>query len=173
MTITKEVLTAACHDPSRKSACVCGSGLKFKRCCAGAYSSEASKRFRDAYNYGHYQDALVQARYHFTWYVLSHKAHIIPLLETGPAEGEKLLFIDINALAAITENLQLCYFQLERYDEFLDVIDNIRNVIKALIYGVTNLGMVTCLPNQGMSNLFEADLYNVFGRDKDRSCHIF
>lgn len=122
--------TAAYHEPGRNEPCVCGSGLKFKKCCAGAYSSDASKLFRNAYNAGAYEDALVHARRYFTWYALSHKAHTVPLLQARADAGEKLLRIDIEALAELLDNLHQCYFRLGRIGEFPDVIERVRHTVR-------------------------------------------
>lgn len=121
---------AAYHEPGRNNPCICGSGLKFKKCCLGAYSSKASELFRNAYNTGNYDDALIHARNWFTWYALSHKAHTIPLLESDRDAGENMLQIDIEALAELLENLHLCYYRLKRNDEFIAVIERVRNVVK-------------------------------------------
>lgn len=129
MTTTPAKFTTAYHEPGRNKPCICGSGLKFEKCCAGVYSSRASKLFRNAFNVGDYKDALVHARNHFTWYALSHKAHTIPLLEANRNAGENLLRIDIEALAELLDNLHLCYYRLGRSDEFLDVIERVRNVV--------------------------------------------
>ncbi|MFZ2633857.1 MAG: SEC-C metal-binding domain-containing protein [Desulfosalsimonadaceae bacterium] len=120
---------AACHEPGRNNPCICGSGLKFKKCCLGAYSSKASELFRNAYNSGEYDEALIHARNWFTWYALSHKAHTIPILESDQDAGEQMLQIDIEALAELLGNLHLCYYRLKRNDEFIEVIERVRNVV--------------------------------------------
>ncbi|MDL1981946.1 MAG: SEC-C domain-containing protein [Deltaproteobacteria bacterium] len=121
---------AAYHEPGRNNPCICGSGMKFKKCCLGAYSSKASELFRNAYNTGDYDEALIRARNWFTWYALSHKAHTIPLLQSDRDAGENMLQIDIEALAELLENLHLCYYRLKRNDEFIEVIERVRNVVQ-------------------------------------------
>jgi len=121
---------AAYHEPGRNNPCVCGSGLKFKKCCLGAYSSKASELFRNAYNTGDYDEALIHARNWFTWYALCHKAHTIPLLESDRDAGENMLQVDIEALAELLENLHLCYYRLKRNDEFIEVIERVRNAVQ-------------------------------------------
>jgi len=117
------------HEPGRNEPCICGSGLKFKNCCSGSYCSEAWDKFQTAYNRGDYEVALVEGRRHFTWYVLSHKAHTLPLLEANRDAGHELLHIDIEALAELLQNLHLCYFKLQRSSEFPQVIDRVRGLI--------------------------------------------
>ena len=126
---------AASYEPGRNKPCICGSGLKFKKCCLGAYSSKASELFRKSYNTGDYDEALIHARNWFTWYVLSHKAHTIPLLEFDRDAGEDMLQIDIEALAELLENLHLCYFRLKRNDEFIEVIERVRNTVQDKRWG--------------------------------------
>ncbi|WP_348827663.1 hypothetical protein [Halomonas sp. RT37] len=87
------------------------------------YSSEASSLFRNAYNSGNFAQALLQARRHFTWYALAHKAHTVPLLRANHDAGQELLDIDIGALTELLENIHLCYHHLGRGEEFLNVID--------------------------------------------------
>ncbi len=117
------------HEPGRNDSCVCGSGLKFKKCCLGSYSSDAAKEFRSAYNRGDYSLALIAARRHFTWYALCHRAHTIPLLEKDAVHGQELLRIDIEALAELLDNLRQCYFHLGIGEEFPGVIDNAREFV--------------------------------------------
>ncbi len=124
-----EELTAEFYEPSRKKPCVCGSGVKFKSCCSGNYTSKSLDQFRKEYNSGNYKTALMHARHHFTWYALSHKAHTIQLLKINKDAGENLLNIDIEALAELLENIYLCYSKLDKSEEFLDVIENARNII--------------------------------------------
>lgn len=116
-------------EPERNELCICGSGLKFKKCCAGVYSAVSAKSFRISCNSGDYEKALLHGRRYFTWYALSHKAHTVPLLESNSHIAQKLLSIDIEALAALLDNLHLCYFHLKRSTEFPEVIDRVRNLI--------------------------------------------
>ena len=122
--------TTAYHEPGRNDRCICGSGIKYKKCCLGVYSSKAAEQFRDAFNTENYESALIYARRWFTWYALSHKAHIIPFLESDPAAAEHLLYIDIQALGEILENLHLCYYRLKRSEDFFKVIERLQNVVQ-------------------------------------------
>lgn len=96
----------------------------------GVYSSESSEQFRNAFNTGDYETALIHLRHWFTWYALSHKAHTIHLIESDQDAGEYLLHIDIQALGEILENLHLCYYRLKRSEEFLEVIERLQNVLQ-------------------------------------------
>lgn len=129
MTTVPAKYTTAYYEPGRNKPCVCGSGLKFKKCCRGKYSSNSSEQFKNAFNCGDYEEALLRARNHFTWYALSHKAHTPFLREDNREAGEYLLHIDIEALSEILENLHICYYRLERSNEFIDVVERVKNVI--------------------------------------------
>lgn len=129
MSIVSDKFNTKQYEPSGKKPCVCGSGLKFKRCCAGNYSGKAFRQYRIAYSSGDYKAALMYARYHFTWYVLSHRAHTIPLLEAKKQAGLDFLAIDIEALADHLENLYGCYRALGIGAQFYNVIDSARNLI--------------------------------------------
>lgn len=118
------------HEPGINNSCVCGSGIKFKKCCKNTYSSEASELFFNAYNNGNYKDALIHARNYFTWYALSHKAHTVSLNNAHHAISEHMLSVDIEVISELLENLHLCYYQLKRIDDFLDVIERVRNVVQ-------------------------------------------
>ena len=121
--------TLAYHEPGRNEPCICGSGLKFKKCCINAYSSDASKQFRDTYNEGKFDIALTYARRHFTWYALCHKAHTVPMVEARHPGFHTILKIDIEALEELLDNIHLCYFKLGLSDKFPDVIEHVKNVI--------------------------------------------
>jgi hypothetical protein len=129
MSTTSPKLKASYYEPGRNDPCVCGSALKFKKCCLGKYSRKSHEHLRDSFNAGNFEDALIQARNFFTWYALSHKAHTIHLLEVSPEDGENLLYVDIEALAEIVTDLHLCYYRLGRNNEFPDVTHHIRNVV--------------------------------------------
>jgi len=130
MGIIPAISSLTFHEPGINDLCVCGSGIKFKKCCKNTYSSEAPKLFSNAYDNGNYKNALIHARSYFTWYALSHKARTIPLKNAHHAISEHMLYIDIEALSDLLENLHLCYYHLKRIDEFLDVIERARNVVQ-------------------------------------------
>jgi hypothetical protein len=122
-------LTTSYYEPKMKDLCICGSGLKFKRCCFGKYSSESINKYREYFNEGNYKKALEYARRHFTWYALAHKAHTLNLIKADKQRGLHLLNIDINALAELLENIGLCYHHLGIGKSYGDVIDNAENLI--------------------------------------------
>ena len=90
------------YEPSRNSECLCGSGRKFKRCCARTYKADrpAVAAFA-AYNDERYEEALKICRADITQYTIQHKNHTEPLLRNEEAHElvQALLFIDIRALS--------------------------------------------------------------------------
>lgn len=113
------------YEPGRNEPCLCGSGLKFKKCCQGRYSKDASKESLVLYNTGHYEEALKYSRRHLTWYILCHKAHTIPLLKANILQGEELLKVDIEALAELLADLHRCYYRTNRIEQFPATIDRL------------------------------------------------
>ena len=109
-------------EPSRNEPCLCGSGKKFKKCCMGAYSDSTQERAFEKCNKGLYEEALAACRHHFTWYVLCHKAHTVPLLASQAKEAAELLKIDIEALGSLIDLLHLCYYRTGQTDEFPSVL---------------------------------------------------
>lgn len=99
--------------PSRNSACLCGSMLKFKRCC-GALKLDGNSldRYYAARNSGDLQEALRQIRCHVTWYRMCHLRHTVPLVRANKAAGEEILAIDIEALGDCIEDLIRCHLDL-------------------------------------------------------------
>ena len=118
------------HEPGRNQPCLCGSGLKFKRCCADEYSSSTLKKCLESFNAGEYKDALIYARRHFTWYVLAYRAHTIPLLEANHEQSQSLLQLDVDALSDLLGYLYSGYRRCGIGDEFLFVIDRVRDSIE-------------------------------------------
>jgi tetratricopeptide (TPR) repeat protein len=117
------------YEPGRNEPCLCGSGLKFKKCCLGRYSGEDAGKAWELYNIGHYEEALMCSRRHLTWYILSHKGHTVPLLEAKAPPAEELLKVDIEALDDIITNLHRCYYRTKRSEQFPATINKLSGVI--------------------------------------------
>ena len=94
----------------------------------GAYSDDTRGAF-EKYNRGLYEEALAACRHHFTWYVLCHKAHTIPFLESKTQEAANLLKIDIEALGSLIDLLHLCYYRTGQTDGFPSVLARVANAI--------------------------------------------
>jgi tetratricopeptide (TPR) repeat protein len=117
------------HEPKRNEECVCGSGIKFKKCCMGKYSKKGSEDFFTFGKKGDYKQALISIRQHLTWYVLSHKAHTVPFLESGSDEAKRMLSVDIEALSHYLGNLFFCYMRTGIPDEFIHALGIAENYI--------------------------------------------
>lgn len=117
--------------PSRNSMCLCGSGLRFKRCCATRLPSvtlgRASRRaFRD----GKPDEALLAARADITQYTIWHKSHTEPVIKLGIKEIEPLLKVDLQALGELVDTLLTCHFLSNQTKEFSAVLERLRSNIK-------------------------------------------
>jgi len=119
-------------EPGRNKPCPCGSGIKFKKCCKGGYKNAVNSQAVLKYNQGLYNDALIACRLHLCWYILSHKAHTVPFLDSGKPEALALLKIDIEALAALVDLLYACYRNTGRSSEFSSTLDNLASVVNDL-----------------------------------------
>lgn len=117
------------YEPGRNDLCVCGSGIKFKKCCQGKYSADASTKYSELYNAGNYEEALVWTRYKLTWYILCHKAHTIPLMKADLPPAKQLLKVDIEALGELLVDLHRCYNRTDRSDEFPINLERLTDVI--------------------------------------------
>ena len=117
------------YEPGRNEPCLCASGLKYKHCCMGHYSSAAQKEAHRLYNQGKYPEALSACRRHLTWYLLCHQAHTVPLLPTKRKEILDLLHIDIEALGEIVGLLHLCYYRNNCSDDFPKVLESLSHAV--------------------------------------------
>jgi hypothetical protein len=109
--------------------CLCGSGNKFKNCCAAEYNTSAKDKAFAAYQSGQYSEALKKCRLHLTWYILCHRAHTIPFLESETPEAKNLFQIDIDALASLVDLLLSCYEQTGKHKQFPKALDGLQNAI--------------------------------------------
>ena len=123
------VFSIAKFEPSRNEPCLCGSGKKFKKCCIGAYSDSVRERAFEKYNKGLYEEALAACKHHFTWYVLCHKAHTVPILASQAKGAAEFLKIDIEALGSLIDLLHLCYYRTGQTDKFPSVLARVVNAI--------------------------------------------
>lgn len=120
--------------PARNSECLCGSGHKFKRCCADYLPvSDIGKKSRAAAEADNYKEALIAARSDIAQYTIWHKAHTAPHIRACcdelPEPFHELLSIDVKALSECVEFLCWCYNHLNRADEFSAVLERLRSNI--------------------------------------------
>ncbi len=117
------------HEPSPKQPCLCGSGKKFKKCCGPLYQTDEKNDCFEKFNKGNYKDALKACRLHITWYILCHRAHTIPWLESESKEAYELLEIDIEALSSSLDLLFNCYEETGKHKDFPHALDSLTNAI--------------------------------------------
>lgn len=116
-------------EPSLKSPCLCGSGLKFKRCCFGnhqGFGVEQQKKARELIEKGEYKEALIQARQSITIYTILHKTNTDPYIRSKNKGIVWILDIDIKALSDLVNTMLDCYRKLGDYEEFSDTLERLR-----------------------------------------------
>ena len=119
-------------SPPRKSLCLCGSGLKYKRCCAERLpgAEHFDRRTRALLTEGKYKKALYACRADVTQYTIWHKSHTEPAIRLGMPKTGSLFQIDIHALAEIVDILLWCHIKTDMMDEFPAVLECLRDNIK-------------------------------------------
>lgn len=117
-------------EPGRNDPCICGSGLKFKKCCAGRYGDSADlEAIRAALSNGQFEDALVLTRAYFTQYVIWHRAHTVPFLSTGSPSAQELLDIDVSALVDLLDWMMECHRQLGELEAFRQTLESVTPLV--------------------------------------------
>jgi tetratricopeptide (TPR) repeat protein len=115
----------------RKAQCLCGSGLKFKRCCFDIYQKERDVgASSELFNNKKYKEALIQCRADITRYTIWHRSHTEPPLKDGYEPIYEILDIDIKALSEMVRILFKCHERLNLLKEFPAVLDRLRENIK-------------------------------------------
>jgi len=116
--------------PSRNAACLCGSGKKFKKCCADTYGrKQLVTAAGSLLNERKYEEALIQCRADITQYTIWHKSHTEPAVRAGFAAIQPLLDIDIKALSELVSLLFKCYVRSEKAEEFPATLERLRQNI--------------------------------------------
>lgn len=120
------------YKPALNSQCLCGSGLKFKRCCFGDNDVACGKMIdsaRDLIIRKDYRTALKHVRHGITNYTILHKTNTAPYINSKNEGVMWLLDIDIKALAELTESLLDCYRGLNDYQSFEQDLERLRGNI--------------------------------------------
>ncbi len=68
-------------------------------------------------------------RLEISWYILCHRAHTIPFLESGSKEAKKLLEVDIDALSSLVGLLLTCYKMAGKLKAFPNALDSLEKAI--------------------------------------------
>lgn len=120
------------YKPALNSQCLCGSGLKFKRCCSGeddVYSGKMRDLARDSILRRDYKTALKYIRHQITNYTILHKTNTAPYISSKNKGVMWFLDIDIKALSELTESLLDCYRGLNDYHSFECDLERLRKNI--------------------------------------------
>lgn len=121
---TKRVFRA--YAPPTYSDCLCGSGKKFKFCCAPHLPAEPGSRSLEALRQENYDDALIACRAEISQYTIWHRSHTEPAVREGIAAIGRLLEIDISALSELTETLYWCYHHTGQSSDFPAALERLR-----------------------------------------------
>lgn len=120
------------YKPALNSQCLCGSGLKFKRCCLGDNDVSCGKMIesaRDLMIRNDYRTALKYVRHGITNYTILHKTNTAPYIASKNEGVMWLLDIDIKALSELTESLLNCYRGLNDYQSLEYDLERLRGNI--------------------------------------------
>jgi tetratricopeptide (TPR) repeat protein len=116
--------------PKWSEPCLCGSGNKYKNCCWRRLPGfDIGEQYTAAITERHLERALVACRADIVQYTIWHKSNTEPALIRG-APIEKLLKVDIDALAAYVERLFWLYIHTNRIPDWLSVLDRLRKNIQ-------------------------------------------
>lgn len=120
------------YKPNLNTPCLCGSGMKFKRCCQGdndAHCEIMIKSARDMMLKNDFKGALKLVRLGITNYSILHKTNTAPYIPSQNESIAWLLEIDIKALSELVESLLDCYRGLHDYNSFECDLERLRNNI--------------------------------------------
>jgi len=133
----------------RNSPCPCGSGKKFKKCCA-RYLHLSTKLHDKAISFldlKDYTSAEVYFRAFLTQYIIWYHEHTKPFYNDCPNEAEFLLLVDIEAIMSIIFQITRCLFYQKKNEEIDIFLKHCENII--------------CDPR----HLFNVRSYRAFWRD--------
>ncbi|HCL5250660.1 TPA: SEC-C domain-containing protein [Salmonella enterica] len=120
------------YKPGLKTSCLCGSGLKFKRCCLGQNDVACGVMIdsaRELMAKKDFKGALKYVRKGITNYSILHKTNTDPYIHNGNKAITWLLDIDIKALSELVNSLLDCYRGIHDYQSFNYDLERLRNNI--------------------------------------------
>lgn len=120
------------YKPNLNAPCLCGSGLKFKRCCLGnndVHCGIMIDSARELIINKDFKGALKLVRLGITNYSILHKTNTAPYIYSDNESIIWLLNIDIKALSELVESLLDCYRGLHDYSSFECDLERLRNNI--------------------------------------------
>ena len=120
--------------PKANEKCLCGSNLKYKKCCAPVLPKsigDMHKKFIECWKGNNFQGMLRAARADVTKYTICHRSHTVVALNSGLEYAPHLFEIDIDALADYVDFLMRAYEKLGRLKEFSVVLERLRHNISS------------------------------------------
>jgi len=114
----------------RNSPCPCGSGRKFKKCCAQYLhlSPKLNEKACNFLNEKNYEKAETFFRAFLTQYIIWYHEQTVPFYNTCPNEAKDMLYIDINSIMETIVQIAKCLYHQKKNDEidiFLEYSENI------------------------------------------------
>lgn len=119
--------------PGPNEKCLCGSDLKYKKCCVTRLpgSKDIGVTYRVLANAGDAEAALLAARADISQYTIWHRSHTVRgLFDGSPAYRERIWHIDVEALCDYAERLIRAYRRAGRGAELPAVIERLRQNIQ-------------------------------------------
>jgi len=118
------------YQIERNHVCLCGSGLKYKKCCLpciefNGIKPNYLKLAGECFDQGKYVDSERYFRAHLTQYLIWYNEHTIPLLKHAPVEVEELFSTDIEAIAELSASIARALYKQDKrtsIDRFLEYI---------------------------------------------------
>jgi hypothetical protein len=111
------------------SSCLCGSGLKYKRCCYSdidLFSNKMTEKMNEHLAAKNHKEALKFARLEITRYTILHKTNTAPFIYSKNDGVMRLLKIDIDALSSMIDGLLRCYQRTGCFDDFISDAERLR-----------------------------------------------
>ena len=124
----------------RNSLCLCGSGKKFKHCCADTLSTDIKDKYFQLFQAKQYPQALIAYRTFLTQYVIWYNQHTVPFVQDSPLEADSLLCIDIDAVVETVHGIACCLYKLGRYFEIDPFLRRVSDIIRDERYAFCILG---------------------------------
>lgn len=113
----------------RNSPCPCGSGRKFKKCCAQHLGTNLKDKAFDFFERGNYPKAETAYRAFLTQYIIWYHEHTVPFHNACPSEADFLLLVDIEAVMAIVFQIANCLCHQKKTDEIDGFLEHSEHII--------------------------------------------
>jgi len=132
--------TAIKYKINRNDPCLCGSGLKFKKCCKpileddGIDDSNYAGKGHHYFNKKNFKDAERYYRAHLTQYIIWYHEHTEPFRKARPEDAEHIFSIDIEALNEIADLISRSLFKQGKIDEMFTLYTHLSPLIDDIRY---------------------------------------